>query len=108
MSNIKELNDESFNSEVVTQKGIVLIDFWAPWCGPCKMLSPIVERISQKYIDRIKVFKINTDEAPAITQQYHIRSIPTLLFFKDGEVIDTIVGAVPEDEIKEKLDKILE
>ncbi|HLU69465.1 MAG TPA: thioredoxin [Fibrobacteria bacterium] len=105
--NVIELTNENFDSEVVAHQGTVLVDFWAPWCGPCRMVGPVVEQIATEYAGRAKVAKLNTDEASDIASRYGIRSIPTLLFFKNGEVVQQLVGAYPKPKITEKLDAAL-
>ncbi len=105
--NVIELTNENFDSEVVSHQGTVLVDFWAPWCGPCRMVGPVVEQIATEYAGRAKVAKLNTDEASDIASRYGIRSIPTLLFFKNGEVVQQLVGAYPKPKITEKLDAAL-
>jgi thioredoxin 1 len=105
--NVIELTNENFDSEVVAHQGTVLVDFWAPWCGPCRMVGPVVEQIATEYAGRAKVAKLNTDEASDIASRYGIRSIPTLLFFKNGEVVQQLVGAYPKGKITEKLDAAL-
>ena len=105
--NVIELTNENFDSEVVSYQGTVLVDFWAPWCGPCRMVGPVVEQIAGEYAGRAKVAKLNTDEASDIASRYGIRSIPTLLFFKNGEVVQQLVGAYPKPKITEKLDAAL-
>lgn len=104
---VSDITDPVFTTEVSESEIPVLIDFWAPWCGPCKALSPVVEEISRDYEGRVKVGKVNVDENPETTMKYSIRSIPTLIVFKDGEVSDQIVGAVPKDEIEKVLEKVL-
>ncbi len=98
-----KLNSENFNSEVLLKKGTVLVDFYADWCGPCKMIAPIVEEISNEKSDVI-VGKINVDESTDIAIQYRVASIPTLIVIKDGEEVDRIVGYRPKDTILEALD----
>lgn len=101
------LNSDNFDSEVTQFDGTVLVDFWAPWCGPCRMVSPIVEDVAKDYQGKAKVAKLNTDDAPDIAGRYGIRSIPTLLFFKGGELVQQLVGAYPKPKIVEKLDASL-
>jgi thioredoxin 1 len=106
--NIIELTDGNFEEEVLKYSGTVLVDFWAPWCGPCRMVGPVVEEIAGEYTGRLKVGKLNTDEAPQTAANFGIRSIPTLMIFKQGQAADQIVGAVPKEQITEKLDSVLE
>jgi len=95
MSSSAAVTDASFEQEVLKSDVPVLVDFWAPWCGPCRMVAPIVDEIAKEFAGQIKVFKLNTDENPNVASQYGIRSIPTLMLFKDGQKIETVVGAVP-------------
>ena len=104
MSNVIELNDSNFDSEVVKSDKPVLVDFWAEWCGPCKMIAPSVEKISEEYSDKIKVGKLDVDSNPNISSTFGIRSIPTLLIFKNGAPVDQIVGAVSKEVIASKVD----
>ncbi len=104
---IVELNDSSFDTEVINSEKPVLVDFWAPWCGPCKALGPVIEEISNDFVDRVKVGKVNVDENPEISMKFGIRSIPTLLVFKNGKVQDQIIGAVPKSEIEKALEKVV-
>ena len=102
-----EVTDDSFTNEVLNSELPVLVDFWAEWCGPCKMVSPIVEELSNEYNGKIKVAKLDVDSNPQTATNYGIRGIPTLLMFKDGSAVDQIVGAVPKTHIAERLDKII-
>jgi len=108
MSKPVEIKDDNF-SEVVTQaKTPVLVDFWAPWCGPCRMVSPVVEELADEYEGKVSFGKVNVDENPKIASQYGIMSIPTLILFKDGQPVSNIVGFRPKDELKKSLDSALE
>jgi thioredoxin 1 len=102
-----DVTDQSFENEVIKADVPTLVDFWAPWCGPCRMVAPIVEELAGEYEGRVKFFKLNTDENPAVSGRYGIRSIPTLLVFKDGEVKGQIVGFRPKSELKNRLDAVL-
>ncbi|MFO7847852.1 MAG: thioredoxin [Balneolaceae bacterium] len=104
MSNTLEFTDNNFSDEVENNGQPVLVDFWAEWCGPCRMVGPVVEEIAGEYEGKAKVGKVNVDNNPEISVKYGIRSIPALLIFKNGEVVDQIVGAVPKAQIKKQLD----
>ncbi len=97
----------TWDAEVGKANGLVLVDFWAVWCGPCQMVAPIVEELANEYDGKLKVLKLNTDEAPDIAGRYGIMSIPTLLFFKGGQPVEKVVGAVPKRILKEAIDKLL-
>lgn len=99
-----EFKDATFDEDVLQSETPVLVDFWAPWCGPCRMLAPTVDAISEEYDGRVKVGKVNTDENPGIATQHQINSIPTLMIFKGGEIVERLVGAIPKEKITEKLD----
>lgn len=101
------VTDTSFNDEVIESDIPVLVDFWAPWCGPCRMVSPVVDEISEEYDGQVKVVKVNTDENPSVASQYGIRSIPTLMIFKGGQRVDMVVGAVPKTTLANTLGKYL-
>ncbi|MCX7647530.1 MAG: thioredoxin [Elusimicrobiales bacterium] len=101
------ITDQEFDKEVIKSAIPVLVDFWAPWCGPCRMLAPVVDEISKEYEGKVKVVKVNTDENPQSASNYQISAIPTLLFFKDGKVVKELVGVLPKEEIKKVLDEVL-
>lgn len=109
MSNasVIELNSDSFETEVLKSDQPVLVDFWAPWCGPCKMLGPVIDEIAQEKAGTVKVAKLNVDDSPQLAAQYQIQSIPALLIFKNGEVADKLIGAVPKANILAKLDAVV-
>ena len=99
MTDIKNLSLDNFDNEISSSNTPVLVDFWAEWCGPCKMLGPILEEISEDLKDKLQVVKVNLDENQDLAMKYSIRSIPTLLLFKDGNLVDTKVGLLPKSEI---------
>ncbi len=101
------LNDETFTKEVLEYKGVALVDFWAPWCGPCRMLGPVIEELAKEYEGKAKICKINTDDAPEKSVQYKIASIPTLMLFKDGQLVKQMVGLQSKEELKKQIDALL-
>ena len=102
------LTDESFEAEVIQSAVPVLVDFWAEWCGPCRMVAPIVDELSQEYEGRLKVGKVDIDSEKKVASKFGIRSIPTLLIFKDGKLADQISGAVPKNHLVEKVEAVLQ
>jgi thioredoxin 1 len=106
-SDIVTLQDSTFETEVLKSDVPVLVDFWAVWCGPCKAIAPTVEELAKQYRGKVKIAKMDVDEHQQVPQQYGIRSIPTLLVFKGGRVVDTIVGAVPKSKLEESLKKAI-
>jgi thioredoxin 1 len=103
MSVLVEGTDSNFDTEVLKSDLPVLVDFWAPWCGPCRMVGPIVDQLATELQGKLKVVKVNTDENQSVAVRYGIRSIPTLGIFKDGKVVDTVIGAVPKQYLQEKV-----
>ena len=107
MAKPRDVSDSDFEQEVLKATKPVLVDFWAPWCGPCRMVAPIVEELSEEYDGKVDFFKLNTDENPNTSVKYGIRSIPTLLVFKGGEPVGQIVGFRPKGDLKKRLDEAL-
>jgi thioredoxin 1 len=102
-----QLTDDTFDKDVVQSAEPVLVDFWAPWCGPCRMLAPVIEELAKEYTGKVKVAKINTDEHPNAASRFKISAIPTLLFFKGGKVVEQLVGVHSKAEIKKTLDSLV-
>jgi thioredoxin 1 len=107
MSQIHDVDDASFETEVVKADGAVLVDFSATWCGPCKKLEPLVDEIAGDYDGRVKVVRVDVDKSPATAAKFAVMSVPTLIFFRDGQVRDQVIGLVPKRAIAERIDKVL-
>ncbi len=105
---VLEIKDQSFENEVIKSAMPVVVDFWAPWCGPCHMLGPVIEKLADAYAGKVKFCKINVDENPQISMKYGIMSIPTVLFFKGAQKVDESLGAVPEAMIRPKVESLLQ
>jgi thioredoxin 1 len=101
------VDQNNFQTEVLQATSPVLVDFWAPWCGPCRMVAPVVDKIAQTYQGRLKVVKLNTDDSPSIAGKYEVSGIPALILFKGGEPVDRIVGYVPEKQLSAMVEKHL-
>ena len=106
-ANVKIVTDASFETDVLKAEGAVLVDFWAPWCGPCRMVAPVLEKVAAQYAGKVTVAKLNVDENQATSMRYGIRSIPTVALFAGGEVVDGVMGAAPLPFFTEMLDKHL-
>lgn len=107
MSNEIQLTDANFEAEVVNSDKPVLVDFWAPWCGPCRMIGPVIEELAKEYEGKVKVCKLNTDEAQDTAGKYQISAIPTILLFKGGKVEQQLVGLQSKEDLKKQLDELL-
>jgi thioredoxin 1 len=105
---ITHVNDENFTAEVEQGSGLVIVDFWAEWCGPCRAIAPILEQLSTSYEGRMRVAKVDVDQNQKTTMRFNVRSIPALLFFKDGKHVDTVVGAVPKAYLDRKIQEHLQ
>ena len=106
-ANVVEFTDANFETEVMKSELPVVVDFWAPWCGPCRMIGPSIEALSTEYAGKFKIGKLNSDDNPDVSAKFGIRSIPTLLIIKNGEVVNQLVGALPKEKIAEQLNRAL-
>jgi len=107
MAAVMEVNDTNFGEEVEQTDGVAMVDFWAAWCGPCRLVSPIVDELAREYAGRVKVAKLDVDASQRTAMRFNIRSIPSILFFKDGAHVDTVIGAVPKQVLAQKIKEYL-
>jgi thioredoxin 1 len=105
--NVITVTDANFQAEVAGAEGLTMVDFWAVWCGPCRMVAPIVEQLADEYAGKLRVGKLDVDNNPRTAAQFNVRSIPTLLFFRDGQVVETIVGALPKPVLERKIQELV-
>ncbi|MCK5832513.1 thioredoxin [bacterium] len=103
----EHITDADFEEKVTNHNGLVLVDFWAPWCGPCRILGPEIEKLSEEMADKMKIYKLNVDENRVTAAKFRVMSIPTVMWFKDGKIIESVLGAVPFEALKEKTVKLL-
>jgi len=107
VSDVQQINDSSFEADVLKSELPVLIDFWAPWCGPCKQIAPVVDELAKEYAGRLKIVKMNVDENPQTPSKYGVRGIPNLILFKGGQVRDQIIGAVPKAQLVKAINQVV-
>jgi len=105
--NVSQVSDSSFEGDILKSETPVLVDFWAPWCGPCRSVAPIIDELANQYVGKLKVAKVNVDESSAVAMRYQITSIPTFILFKGGEVADRVLGALPRSEFVKFIDRNL-
>uniref|UniRef100_A0A1D1YSS5 Thioredoxin M-type, chloroplastic n=1 Tax=Anthurium amnicola TaxID=1678845 RepID=A0A1D1YSS5_9ARAE len=108
VTQVAEVTEATWGKLVGESDKVVLVDFWAPWCGPCRMIAPVMEELAREYAGKVACLKLNTDQSPAVANRFGIRSIPTVLFFKDGEKRDSVIGAVPKSTLADAIDKFLQ
>ena len=104
---VTDVTDQDFEEEVIKSVLPVLVDLWAPWCGPCRMVAPVVDKLAERYEGKFKFYRLTVDDNPQTALKYKVMSIPTLIFFKGGEAVDTVIGAVPERTLQPKIDDLL-
>jgi thioredoxin 1 len=107
MAGLQQVTDADFEQEIEQHEGLAMVDFWAVWCGPCKIVAPFVEQIAGEYAGRVKVAKLDVDANPKTPMRFNVRSIPSILFFKQGSLVDTVVGAVPKANLTKKIEQHL-
>lgn len=107
MGVVKEVTDETFAEEVEQAEGVAMVDFWAAWCGPCRLVAPIVAQLATEYEGQVTVAKLDVDSSQRTAMRFNIRSIPSILFFKDGQHVDTVIGAVPKQQLEQRLKRHL-
>ncbi|MBX7138154.1 MAG: thioredoxin [Oligoflexia bacterium] len=105
--NVSEITDGNFDAEILKSKIPCLVDFWAPWCGPCKSIAPVLEELANEFAGKLRICKINVDDNPQTPTQYNVKGIPNLVFFKGGKVIEQIVGAVPKEQLVAAITRVL-
>jgi thioredoxin 1 len=102
-----DVNDATFDEQVAKSEGVTVVDFWAPWCGPCRMVGPVIEELASEYDGKVRFAKVNVDESPETAGAFGIRSIPTIAFFRDGEPVGAVVGAYPKDALQQAIEDVL-